>query len=111
MKKVIGMMVGALVCSLAVTAFAAGGSPEHLSRIGMTNNNLGLLVATDGAWDGGGCADNGWLAIDTSTDNGRLMYQTALAAYLAGRVVMAYYTPGVCIDSNPKAERIDIAGP
>lgn len=107
MKKVIGMMLGTLVCSLAATAFAAESS-EHVSRVGATDNNLALLVAADGAWDGGGCADNVWLAIDTSTESGRIMYQTALAAYLSGQVVKAFYSG--CNGSNPRATRIDIVG-
>jgi hypothetical protein len=107
MKKVIGMVVSALVCSLAPTAFA-GESSERIGRIGATDSNLAVITAADGAWDGGGCADNVWLAIDTSTESGRLMYQTALAAYLAGQVVKAFYSG--CNGSNPRATRIDIVG-
>jgi hypothetical protein len=107
MKKVIGTMVGALVCSLAATAFA-GESTEPIGRIAALNDNRGLLTAADGSWDGGGCADNGWLAIDTSTESGRLMYQTALTAYLAGREIKAFYSG--CLDGNPLALRIDIVG-
>jgi hypothetical protein len=107
MKKVIGIVVGALVCSLAATAFA-GESTEPIGRIGVTDSNLAVLTAADGVWDGGGCADNGWLAIDTSTESGRLMYQTALTAYLAGRQIKAFYSG--CNGSYPRAFRIDIVG-
>ena len=105
MKKVIGMVVSALVCSLAATAFA-GESSEHLSRLGVTDDNKAVLAVTDGAWDGGGCADNGWLIIDLSTEGGRQMYHTALAAYLAGHPVKAFYN--TCSGSFPKASRIDV---
>jgi hypothetical protein len=107
MKKVIGIVVGALVCSLAATAFA-GESTETVGRIGATDSSQAVLTAADGAWDGGGCANNAWLLIDTSTESGRLMYQTALTAYLAGREIKAFYTG--CDGSYPKATRIDIVG-
>jgi hypothetical protein len=105
MKKVIGIVVGALCCSLAPTA-SAGESTERLSRIGSTDNNQAVLAATDGAWDGGGCADNSWLIIDTSTESGRQMYHTALAAFFAGHSVKAFYS--TCGGSYPKASRIDV---
>jgi hypothetical protein len=113
MKKVIGMMVGALVCSLAATAFAAESSERPL-RVAASNENLAFVYATDGAWDGGVCNNNGIIYIDISTEGGRAMYQTALAAYLAGKVILATYD--VCseaISTNPKrgfpmARRIDI---
>jgi hypothetical protein len=107
MKKVIGTMVGALVCSLAATAFADESS-ETVSRVAATDNNQAVLFATDGAWDGNTCGDHSHLIIDTSTESGRLMYQTGLAAYLAGKVVKAFYS--TCSGSYPKASRIDIVG-
>jgi hypothetical protein len=112
MKKVIGMMLGALVCSLAATAFAAE-STERLSRLGAGDGNIALLYTTDGVWDGNGISGCGsapysTLIIDLSTEGGREMYRTALAAYLAGQPVKAFY--GTCHGGTgfPKASRIDI---
>ena len=107
MKTVIGIVVSALLCGLATTAFAAESS-ERISRVAATDSNQALLVATDGAWDGNLCADNAWLVIDLTTESGRQMYRTALAAHLAGKVVKAFYN--TCSGSFPKATRIDIVG-
>jgi hypothetical protein len=106
MKKVIGIMVGALVSSLAATAFA-GNSTEWLGKVGVDATlNQAFLFSTDGVWDGGGCTINNTLLIDISTEGGRQMYHAALAAYLAGRQVKAFYSS--CSGSLPKADRIDV---
>lgn len=107
MKKVIGIVMGALVCSLAAPASAAE-STEPLNRVGMTDSAQGVLFAADGAWDGNLCANNTTLIIDTSTESGRSMYQTALAAFLAGKQVKAFYNS--CTGSYPLALRVDIIG-
>lgn len=106
MKKNIGIALGVLVCSLAATAFAAE-STERLTRVGAQSaTNQGVLFTTDGAWDGNLCADNSTLIIDLSTEGGRQMYRAALAAYLAGQPVKAFYS--TCSGSYPKASRIDV---
>jgi len=107
MKKVIGIVLGALLCSLAATA-SADESSEHLSRVGANDDNKGLLFTTDGAWDGNICSNRSTLVIDLSTEGGRQMYHTALAAYLAGKVVKAFYS--TCSGSYPLASRVDIVG-
>lgn len=107
MKKVIGVLVGTLLCSLAATASSAESS-ERISRVATLDTNQALVVASDGAWDGNLCADNAWLVIDTTTVSGREMFNTALAAHLAGKVVKAFYS--TCSGSFPKATRIDIVG-
>jgi hypothetical protein len=109
MKKVIGIVVGALVCSLAATAFAfpTQQSTESISRIGVDATlNQAFLFSTDGLWDGATCTSNNTLIIDISTEGGRQMYHAALAAYLAGRQVMAFYSS--CRGTLPQADRIDV---
>lgn len=104
MKKVIGIVVGALVCSLAPTALADL-STERLRSVGVGENQAFLW--TVGPWDGTTCSDMGVGIIDTTTESGRLMYQTALAAYLAGQEVRGYYYS--CIGSHPKITRVEIS--
>jgi hypothetical protein len=116
MKKFSGIAVGALVCSLAASALAAvpGPGTEYLSNVAV-DVELGqaVLWAKDGAWNGANCSNTAVGIIDISTENGRLMYQTALAAHLAGRPVKAYYgsSPAHCAGSYPSIVRIEFSMP
>ncbi len=108
MKKAIGIWVGALICSLAATAFAATNEgSERLSRLGASEGNFALLFPVDESWGGTVCSNKTAMAIDLTTEAGRQMYHTALAAYLAGQPVKAFWS--ACHSTgHPKAERIDI---
>jgi hypothetical protein len=79
MKAIMGLAAGALICGVAATAFA-GSDFDALATIGV-DADTGLLFPADGVWNDSPCADNGVALVDTSTDNGRLIYQTALTAY------------------------------
>ncbi len=110
MNKIMGIAAGALVCSLAATAFA-GEDTKVLGRIAVTDDNKAYLwPATGTSWDGNECTSRAVVVIDTSTEAGRLMYQTALAAYLAGQEDKAYWSgsgAGACIGSYPRVTRIE----
>jgi hypothetical protein len=108
MKKVMGIAVGALICGAAATAFAAADN-DRISRIGVTSN-IGYVWPADGAWSNSSCADPGVGTIDTSTESGRLLYQTALAAFLAQHSVKVHYS--TCDSNNyPRITRVDVAAP
>jgi hypothetical protein len=116
MKKITGLAAAVLVCSLAATAFAGNDSKKLLS-VGVTDNNQAILWPAGGSWSGNECASRAVVIIDTSTDSGRLMYQTVLAAYLAGHTVRAYWSgspttspaPSQCIGSYPRVTRIEVS--
>lgn len=115
MKKVIGIVVGALLCSLAATALADE-SVERISRIGVADGNIALLNAVDGSFDGNNCVNQSGgsrntLVIDISTESGRQMYHTALAAYLAGQQIKVFNSTCRTVGSYvwPQASRVDVA--
>jgi hypothetical protein len=108
MKKIMGIAVGALICGAAATAFAAADN-DRVSRIGVTGN-VAYVWPADGAWSNISCGDTGVGTIDTSTESGRLLYQTALAAFLAQHTVKVHYS--ACdSDSYPRITRVDVAAP
>lgn len=105
-----GIAVGALICGAAATAFAANDS-DRIARIGIAGN-VAYLWPADGAWGNLTCPGGNFTigSIDTSTENGRLVYQTALAAFLAQHTVKAHYT--TCdSEGYPRITRVDVFAP
>jgi hypothetical protein len=108
MKTIMGLSAGALICGLAATAFAASDS-DRISRIG-TTGNIAYVWPADGEWSNISCGDKGVGTIDTSSESGRLMYQTAKAAFLAQQTVKLYYS--ACdSDTYPRITRVDVMAP
>lgn len=107
MKKVIGIVLGALICSLAATASAEEAS-ERLTRVGAADGNIALLYNASSNWGGGICANKSAMVIDLSTEGGRQAYHTALAAYLAGQPIKAFWSACHAGTGHPKASRIDV---
>lgn len=109
MKKLIGIGVGALLCALAATAVAASDT-DVLYRVGVdANANIAYLWPTDGSWSNLTCNDNGVGTVDISTEAGRLVYKTALAAHLAQHTVKVHYA--ACAGDFPRIARIDSYAP
>jgi hypothetical protein len=111
LRKTIGLGLIATATAFASPASAAAIShKDFIDRVAIDDHGDRAWVWAQGAagWGSNDCAGAGPLFLDVSTDVGREVYKTALAAFLAGRKVQVSYQENVCVSGYKKVTRIDV---
>lgn len=109
MKKSKFAMVVAALAAYSATALAAAAT-ENVVRVGSTSTGVAFVWVEDGTVDDApSCATaTNLVVVDASTEEGKLMYRTAMAAQLAGKRVRLHFNS--CHGDYPLATRIDMIG-
>lgn len=111
MKKVAAVTLSLTLLSAASTALAAPNNMTgHVSRLGTDANREVVYVWRDeGPWvDFNECANNTVVTIDTSTEAGKLLHKSLLAALLGGRAIKVHHRVGTCSGDYPLVGRVDV---
>ncbi len=115
MNKLILGLTAISLSILVSSAYSATSSGTKIARLGTQDSGIVILYA-DGGW--GSVANNncstgtGVLALDSTTDGGRTMLSSVLAATLAERTIIVYTEDSECLSVGglaPVVKRVDIA--
>lgn len=113
-KSVLRAMCALVLYGLSTAAYPVWSGSVYISRVGAMDSGIYILYA-EGGW--GSAATNscsgtaGVLAFDVSTDGGKAVLATALAAHAAHKKVTALTDDSTCYEVGGKAagiRRLDI---